>query len=76
MLTASNITIVDTEDGTVVYDTSWPVIEVKDCREAFMVGEDQNAYEDGQITEADFIETWGISPLADYTVAYRYAPLA
>ena len=74
MLTASNITIVDTEDGTTVYDSAWPVIQVANCAEACIVGQDQNDYEDGKITEADFVEAWGISPLADYSIAYTVAP--
>ena len=56
--------------GTVIYDSSWPVVQVGGAAEAFMVSEDLAAYEAGDITAATFEAFWGIHPLANFTVAF------
>jgi ABC-type proline/glycine betaine transport system ATPase subunit len=56
---------------TVIFDSSWPSLTVKDATEAFMVGDDMIAYDEGRITAEDFIEQWGMHPDADFVVSFE-----
>jgi hypothetical protein len=67
-----HFSIIDTETGETVVDTSWPQIHVASLDEAMMVGEDQHAYDNGKLDAADFIAHWGIHPDADYLVSYTF----
>jgi hypothetical protein len=65
-----HFSIVDTETGETVLDTAWPHINVSGFDEAIVVGEWQAAFDDGEITEQDFIDVWGTSPAEGYLVSY------
>ena len=65
-----HFSIIDTETGDVVLDTTWPVVKVAGFDEAMQVSTDQHAYDDGELDAADFIEMWGIHPDADYLIGY------
>ena len=70
-MTNEHISIIDTETGETVLDTAWPHINVSGFDEALEVSDWQTAYDEGEITEADFIEVWGTSPAHGYLVSYQ-----
>ncbi len=60
------------DNAVVIFDSAWPCINVKSLDEAFLVGNDQNAYDDGIITADEFIEMWGVSPDGEYLISYKF----
>lgn len=61
-----------TDNYVVIYDSSWPALKLT-WDESLMLGEDEAAYKDGDITADDFTEMWGIHPDADFIVELDFS---
>jgi hypothetical protein len=53
---------------TVIYDSSWPTINVPTPEQAFDVSDWLAAYEAGDVTATDFIELYGVHPDANWSI--------